>query len=109
MKFMQNYPNETVIEGETYRYERTLKDDLWSVNILYRNDNGKGYVLKLTDTRTVPGPMIRPLLMLLIRHEYAIHKMLADLGGVPELDPRYGRFGYFHEYVQGKSPLEISR
>lgn len=109
MKFIQNHPKETVIERETYRSERTLKDDLWSVNILYRNDNGKGYVLKLTDARTVPGLMIRPLLMLLIRHEYGIHKMLADLGGVPKLGPRYGRFRYFHEYVQGKSPLEVSR
>jgi len=103
MKLMRDYPNETVIEGETYRYEKTLKDDLWSVNVLYRSESGKGYILKLTDARTVLGLMIRPLLMLLIRHEYGIYRMLADLDGVPKLGPRYGRLGYFHEYVEGKS------
>jgi len=29
MKLMRNYPSETVIEGETYRFERIVKEDLW--------------------------------------------------------------------------------
>ncbi len=107
MKLMRNYPDETVIEGETYRYEKTLKDDLWSVNVLYRNDDGKGYILKLTDARTVPALVLRPLLMLLLRHEYNIYKMLADLDGIPKLGPCYGRMGYFHEYVEGRSLHDV--
>ena len=108
MKLMRNYPSETVIEGETYRFERIVKEDLWSVNVLYRNDDGKGYILKLTDARTAPALVLRPVLMLLLRREYNIYGMLTDLDGIPKLGPCYGRMGYFHEYVEGKSLHDVS-
>ena len=84
------YPDNTEIEGELYRYERVLKDDFFSINLLYRNDRGDGYVLKLTDFPFVCGFLFRPLACLISRHEYRVYQRLADLQGIPTLGPRWG-------------------
>ena len=104
---MHKYPKEAVIDGKTYHYERILKDDFFSVNVLYRNGDGGRYVLKLGDCRFVLGLLLRPLAILVSQHEYRIYSMLADLEGLPRLGPRYGARGYFHEYIEGKTLYEL--
>ncbi len=109
MKMLRAYPMQATIHGETYHYERILKDDFFSVNVLYKNDRGQRYVLKLSDFRFILGLLFRPLAMLMSRHEYKIYSMLADLEGVPELGPRYGLRGYYHGFVEGKTLHELPK
>ncbi|MBI4859316.1 MAG: hypothetical protein HY815_03515, partial [Candidatus Riflebacteria bacterium] len=83
----RTYPDQTTIDGELYRYEKILKEDFFSVNVLYKADSGKRYVLKLSDFRFIFGIFLRPLAMLVSRHEYRIYSMVADIPGVPRLGP----------------------
>lgn len=105
----RGYPQSVRIDGQLYRFERVLKEDFFSVNVLYRGPDAVRYVLKLSDFRFVLGWLLRPLAAGMSRHEYRIYTMVADLDGVPELGPRYGRRGYFHRYVEGKTLHETSK
>ncbi|MCA9471254.1 MAG: hypothetical protein MRJ96_07655 [Nitrospirales bacterium] len=102
------FPRETKIDGEVYRYERVLKDDFFSMNLLYRNTHGQGYVLKLSDFRFIGGILFRPLACLISRHEYRVYQRIADIEGIPTLGPRWGWRGYFHHYIEGKTLHEIT-
>lgn len=104
---MRKYPEKTIINGETYGYEKILKDDFFSVNILYKNDLGRRFVLKLSDFRFILGILFRPFAALMSSHEYNIYRIVADIEGVPELGPRLGWRGYFHEYIEGKTLHEL--
>ena len=104
----RSYPHEVLIGGELFRYERVLKDDFFSVNLLYRNSRGDGYVLKLSDFRFVLGFVLRPLACLISRHEYRVYRHIADIDGVPTLGPRWGWRGYFHRYIEGKTLYEVT-
>lgn len=104
---MRKYPEKTIINGETYTYEKILKDDFFSVNVLYKNDKGRRFVLKLSDFRFLFGILFRPFAAMMSSHEYKIYKMIADIEGVPELGPRLGWRGYFHEYIEGKTLHEL--
>jgi len=106
---LRDYPGEAKIEDEVYRFERILKDDFFSVNVLYRNAMGRRYVLKLSDFRFLFGLLFRPFAAAMSRHEYRIYEMVADLEGVPRLGPRHGPRGYFHEYIEGRTLHEIPR
>jgi hypothetical protein len=106
---MRVYPDETFINGVLYRYERILKEDFFSVNVLYRNDSGVRYVLKLSDFRFIFGFFLRPAAAFFSRREYRIYRMLEDIKGVPELGPRYGWRGYFHKFIEGRTLHEIPR
>lgn len=90
MKILRRYPESMVIKGEDYRFEKILKDDFFSVNVLYRNQAGRRYVLKLSDFRFILGLLFRPFAMLMSGHEYTIYRMVDGLPGVPELGPRWG-------------------
>jgi serine/threonine protein kinase len=108
MKILRVYPMEATINGQIYRYEKILKDDFFSVNVLYKNDQSERYVLKLSDFRFVLGLLFRPLAVLMSRREYKIYQMVADISGVPQLGPRFGLRGYFHEFIEGKTLHELT-
>ncbi|MCB1874528.1 MAG: hypothetical protein KDH88_00980 [Chromatiales bacterium] len=109
MKILRRYPESMVIKGEDYRFEKILKDDFFSVNVLYRNQAGRRYVLKLSDFRFILGLLFRPFAMLMSGHEYTIYRMVDGLPGVPELGPRWGLRGYFHEFIEGKTLHELGK
>lgn len=109
MRILRTYPTQATIDGDVYRFEKILKDDFFSVNVLYKNDSGRRYVLKLSDFRFLLGLLFRPFAMLMSSHEYKIYNMVADLEGVPALGPRHGLRGYYHEFVEGKTLHELPR
>ncbi len=106
---MRGYPEKIVINGETFNFEKILKDDFFSVNVLYKNDFDVRYVLKLSDFRFVLGILLRPLAMLFSWREYRIYRMLEGIEGIPALGPRFGRRGYFHRYIEGKTLHEMEQ
>lgn len=105
----RHYPACVKIQGLEYVFERILKDDFFSINLLYKHSQGQRYVLKLSDFRFLLGWVFRPLAGWISRREYAIYRMVADIPGVPALGPRYGKRGYFHRFVEGKTLHEIER
>jgi len=104
----RTFPREAIIGGELYRYERVLKDDFFSMNLLYRNEHGLGYVLKISDFRFVCGGVFRPLACLISRHEYRVYQRVAEIEGIPTLGPRWGWRGYFHRYIEGQTLHEVT-
>jgi len=106
---MSLYPPRVIIQTEEYIFQRILKDDFFSLNILYTNPRNQSYVLKLSDFRFVGGWLFRPLAAWISRREYTIYQMVADIPGVPALGPRYGNRGYFHLFIEGKTLHEIER
>ena len=106
---MSGYPASVTIDGKEYTFSRVLKDDFFSLNILYANSRHGRYVLKLSDFRFVGGWLLRPFASWISRREYSIYQMVADIPGVPTLGPRYGRQGYFHRYIEGNTLHEIER
>jgi len=109
MHTRRDYPSKTTINGETYRAEKVLKEDFFSVNVLYGADIGRRWVLKLSRFRFPFGYMLRPLAALMSRHEYRIYARLADLDGVPRLGPRMGNRAFFHQYIEGVTLYELPR
>ncbi len=104
---MRDYPASIAIDGLDYVYEKILKEDFFSVNVLYRHGADR-YVLKLSDFRFVFGILLRPLAMLMSAHEYAIYRRVADIEGVPKLGPRLGRRGYLHRFIPGRTLNELA-
>ena len=109
MSVTRSYPSRAEIYGEEYRFDRILKEDFFSVNVLYRNKEGGQYVLKLSDFRFVLGWLFRPLAGWISRREYRIYQMVSDIPGIPELGPRHGKRGYFHRFIEGKTLHEIEQ
>lgn len=109
MHTTRSYPPVVEIYGAEYGYERILKDDFFSVNVLYRNQEDERYVLKLSDFRFVLGWLFRPLTGWISRREYRIYQMVSDLPGIPALGPRYGKRGYFHRFIEGHTLHEIEK
>ena len=103
------YPPHVIIEGQVYAFHHILKDDFFSLNLLYKNQANEGYVLKLSDFRFVLGWVFRPVAGWISRREYAIYRMVSDIPGIPALGPRYGKRGYFHRFIEGKTLHEIER
>ncbi len=104
----RSYPQELLIDDKLYHYARVLKDDFFSINLLYQNVEGEGYVLKLSDFRFVGGWIFRPLACLISHHEYRVYQRVANLEGIPTLGPRWGWRGYFHRYIEGKTLHEVT-
>ena len=104
---MRKYPESVEIAGTLYNFEKILKDDFFSVNVLYRCVTGKRYVLKLSDFRFIFGLLLRPFAALMSSHEYKIYSMVDGLPGVPALGPRFGFRGYYHEFIEGKTLFEL--
>ncbi|MEO5356353.1 MAG: hypothetical protein H7844_03525 [Nitrospirae bacterium YQR-1] len=98
---MRDFPKSITIEGREFFYEKILKDDFFSVNVLYRSGEGIRYVLKLSDFRFIFGVLLRPLAQFFSRREYRIYEKVGDIAGVPKLGPRYGKRGYFHLFIEG--------
>lgn len=105
----RTYPEQINIGGQDCRFETILKEDFFSVNILYRSGAGQGHVLKLSDFRFILGALLRPFATLMSRHEYRIFQRVAGIEGIPALGSRYGSRGYFHEYVDGETLAEWDR
>ncbi|MBF0457426.1 MAG: hypothetical protein HQK99_05985 [Nitrospirae bacterium] len=101
------YPSQVEINGEVFMYEKILKDDFFSVNVLYKNGGGVRYVLKLSDFRFIFGILLRPLAMFFSRREYGIYKKVDGIEGVPPLGPRFGMRGYFHRFAEGTTLHEF--
>jgi hypothetical protein len=106
---MRAYPDEITIQNDLYRFEKILKEDFFSINVLYRSDKGVRYVLKLSDFRFILGIFLRPFAASISRREYRLYRMLEGIKGIPELGPRYGRRGYFHRFIEGRTLHEIPR
>ncbi len=106
---MPSYPASVTIDGKQYAFRRILKDDFFSLNILYKNQADEGYVLKLSDFRFVLGRLFRPVAGWISRREYSIYRMVSDISGVPALGPRYGKRGYFHHFIEGETLYDIER
>ncbi len=106
---MRTYPEQIQIDGRAFSFEKVLKDDFFSVNVLYRNGDGVRYVLKLSDFRFLFGVLLRPLAAAFSQREYAIYRRVADIEGIPALGPRFGRRGYLHRYVEGRSLHELRK
>jgi hypothetical protein len=109
MKFGRSYPQALEIKGESYVYEKILKEDFFSVNVLYRAASGTRYVLKISDFRFILGFLLTPFAILMSRREYRIYRMVADLPLVPELGQRLGMRGYLHKFIEGRTLHEIER
>lgn len=105
----RKYPSELTIKNETYQYEKILKEDFFSINVLYRNGNGIRYVLKISDFRFLLGFLLKPFAILMSRREYRLYSMVSDLPNVPELGPRFGLRGYLHRFVEGKTLYELEK
>ena len=105
----RQYPSFVTIRGQDYFFERILKDDFFSVNVLYKNQAGQRYVLKLSDFRFMLGWILRPLAGWISRREYRLYQRVADLPGIPALGPCYGRRGYLHRFIEGKTLHEIEK
>lgn len=104
----RHYPTEVDLDGHRYTVERILKDDFYSVNVLYKsNESAVRYVLKLSDFRFIFGKLLRPMAMFMSWREYCIYKKVDGIEGVPHLGPRLGSRGYFHEFIEGKTLFEI--
>lgn len=104
------YPSQFWLNGYHYEVERILKEDFYSVNVLYRsNDTRLRYVLKLSDFRFIFGKLLRPLAKLMSWREYRIYSKVAGIKGVPPLGPRWGTRGYFHEFIEGKTLFEVKK
>ncbi len=103
----RNYPETIDIEGRPYRRERVLKEDFFSVNVLYRHGEDR-YVLKLSDFRFIGGWLLRPLAMWMSRHEYRIYRRLEGIPGIPRLGPRCTSRGYLHHFIPGRTLAELT-
>jgi serine/threonine protein kinase len=104
---MEEYPAKVIIEGSLFKYEKILKDDFFSINVLYRNETGVRYVLKLSNFRFILGKLLRPLAGFFSKREYRIYSRVEDIEGIPPLGPRYGKRGYFHLFIEGKTLHEL--
>ncbi|QWR77736.1 hypothetical protein [Candidatus Magnetomonas plexicatena] len=98
---MRETPESITIAGEEFLYEKILKDDFFSVNVLYKSESGLRYVLKLSDFRFIFGIFLRPLAQFFSRREYTIYEKVKDITGVPTLGPRFGKRGYYHLFAEG--------
>ncbi len=105
----QRVPSNIVIAGAPLRFEKILKQDFFSINILYRDQRGAGQVLKISEFRGPFGYLLRPLAMLMSRREYRMYQRLALIHGVPIPGPRYGSRGFFHEYVKDVTLFELPK
>ncbi|MBF0488852.1 MAG: hypothetical protein HQK98_11905 [Nitrospirae bacterium] len=104
----KKYPSQVEINGDVFRYEKILKEDFFSVNVLYKNDgDGVRYVLKLSDFRFIFGLLLRPLAVFFSRREYGIYKKVDGIEGIPPLGPRFGMRGYFHLFAEGTTLHEF--
>jgi hypothetical protein len=109
MKSRRTYPQTLEIKGGTYTYEKILKEDFFSINVLYRAESGGRYVLKISDFRFILGFLLTPFAILMSSREYRIYSMVANLPLVPELGPRFGMRGYLHKFIEGKTLHELER
>ena len=103
------YPSFVTIHGRQYAFERLLKDDFFSLNLLYKNPDGQRYVLKLSDFRFVLGWLFRPFASWISRREYRLYQKVSDIPGIPALGPRFGEQGYFHQFIEGNTLHEIEQ
>jgi len=104
---MRSYPEHVTIEGDIYFFEKILKEDFFSINVLYKNRTGVRYVLKVSGFNFILGSLLRPLAIFFSRREYKIYRMIRDIEGIPTLGPRCGLSGYFHRFVEGKTLHEL--
>ncbi|MBX3120549.1 MAG: hypothetical protein KF784_15935 [Fimbriimonadaceae bacterium] len=105
----KRYPPELEICGNRYLFDKVLKEDFFSVNVLYRDDAGLGMVLKCTDFRFLLGFCFKPLACMLSRHEWKMYSLLQGVPGIPRLGPRIGWNGLCHEFIEGHTLYEHKR
>lgn len=109
MSSLHVFPLDVTIAGEYYRFDKILKQELFSINLLYRNQRGGGQVLKISEFRLPFGVFLRPLARVMSRREHRVYQRVADIRGVPTLGPRFGSRGFFHQYVEGLTLFELPK
>ena len=88
------------VDGHTYRYTSTLKEDFFSANYLYER-GGEAYVLKVSRFRFIFAFAFQWLARLLHHHEWAVYSRLDGAPRIPRLAGRYGRDAYLHAFIPG--------
>jgi hypothetical protein len=106
---MRGYPEEIFIQDKAFYFEKILKDDFFSVNVLYQNPEEGRYVLKLSDFRFFMGSLLKPLAMFFSWREYKLYRMLEGIEGIPALGPRFGKRGYLHKFIEGKTLHDLEQ
>jgi hypothetical protein len=93
------------LQGQSFRWLRTVKHDFWAATGFYENDAGRRVVLKVSRSAEFAGLPFDGIGQWLCRREIRFYLALADLENVPEFLGRVGKFGFAHEFVPGR-PLE---
>jgi hypothetical protein len=106
---MRAYPKKISVQGKAFYFEKILKDDFFSVNVLYKDPEEVRWVLKLSDFRFFLGSLLKPLAMFFSWREYKIYKTLDGIEGIPTLGPRFGKRGYLHKFVEGRTLHELEQ
>jgi len=105
---MSDYPEKIYIDDKEFFFEKIFRDDTFSMHILYKNSlDDQKYVLKISDFRFAGGWLLRPIAALMSKIEYHLYQKVADIEGIPRLGPRYGRRGYFHLFIAGRTLDEL--
>jgi hypothetical protein len=98
---MARLPETTIIvNGLTYRYTSTLKEDFFSVNDLYERE-GTAYVLKVSRFRFIFAFAFQWLARMLHHREWAVYSRLDGAPRIPRLAGRWGRDAYLHVFIPG--------
>lgn len=95
-------PSTFIVDGLTYRYTSTLKEDFFSANYLYERD-GVSYVLKVSRFRFIGAFAFQWLAQLLHHREWNVYSRLDGTPGIPRLGPRHGKAAYLHVFVPGET------
>jgi hypothetical protein len=95
-------PVQFVLEGVTYRHERTIKHDFFAATGFYLASDGTRVVLKVGRTAEYAGVPLLWLGRWLCDREVRFYQACADLPNVPKLLGRVGPTGFAHAYVEGR-------
>lgn len=95
-----------VLEGRTYRLERTLKQDFFAATGRYAGPEGERVVLKHYHTEPFLGLPLEWAGRWMADREVRHYRALQDLDGVPRLVGRIGRSAFVHEWVYGEDLLD---
>ena len=95
-------PTSFVLDGMTYRHNKTIKHDFFAATGFYLSDAGQRVVLKVGRTQEYAGIPLLWLGQWLCNRETRFYRACQDLPNVPQLLGRVGKTGFVHAYVPGR-------